>query len=116
MVQGRLEPKSPALRLLFHADISSSTSARKPTQSFPYPPPGPPCILPIVRNLEMLRFLQDDVAPNTMDVERGKIYHQLSTPVVSGFCLCTSEFFLGTGLQDLFGHEGLSGAPTSLSC
>ena len=116
MVRGRLEPKSPALWLLFHADISLSTSTGKPTQSFPNPPPGPPCILPIVKNLEILRFPPDDLAPNTMHMERGKIYRQLSMPVVSGFCSCTSEFFLGTGLQDLFGHEGLSGAPAPLNC
>lgn len=65
--------------------------------------------------LEILRFLPEDLAPGTMHMERGKIYHQLSVPAVSGFCLGSPEFFLGTGMKDLFGHKGQSGAPVLLS-
>ena len=42
---------------------------------------------------------------NTTLMERGEIYHHLSMPAVSGFCLCSPEFFLGSRLKIYLGMK-----------
>lgn len=58
---------------------------------------------------EMLRFLHDELAPNTRHMERREIYHHLSRPAASGFRLCSPEFFLGSGLKIYLGMKASVG-------
>lgn len=94
---GWLEQGSPALPWPLHIGISSSTDTRKFIQNFPYPPPGPPCILPITTKPEMLRFFHDELAPNTMHMERGEIYHHLPCQQSVVFASVLQNSFLEMG-------------------
>ena len=57
----------------------------------------------------MLRFLHDELAPNAMHMERREIYHHFAVPAAGGFCLCSPEFFLGSGLTIYLGMKASVG-------
>lgn len=105
---GWLEQRSTALMTLTRWHLLTH---RHQKNSFKISTPPPRATLhpfPITMKPEMLRFLHDELAPNTRHMGRKKLPPSFQASS-QWFRLCSPEFFLGSGLKIYLGMKARVG-------